>query len=200
MKLSLLFSLLLQISSTYADYSVDSSVYKNSDHEFISHRGSGPYGSYLTMEITYEPVEKLWRDIESKEGIKLKNRGEAHITVITPVEFNKVLSKKVSIAEIDKIALEQRIQSSKFHIECLGRFKKKMESGEEMTFFAVVTSKDLMSIRKKVEDLYLEKGGHKGSFRASKFYPHITVGFSKRDLHESDGAIKDKRACFKDIK
>lgn len=39
----------------------------------------------------------------------------------------------------------------------------------------------------------------KGKFRAERFFPNITVGFNKRDLHESDGVIKDKTTCFKPI-
>ncbi|PIK14867.1 2'-5' RNA ligase family protein [Halobacteriovorax sp. JY17] len=196
-----IFSLLLSgnIISKELEFNLENDIYSNSLIKFIPHHGSGPYGSYLTMQVNYEVVSKLWKDLEKKIGKKLKNRGEAHVTVITPIEYNEVLKNKISINEIDKIALDYKIQSSSFRVECLGKFGKNISGKLEETFFLVISSEDILKIRKKIAERFYTLGGDKSKFRATHFFPHITVGFSKRDLHESDGAIKDRRSCFASI-
>ena len=62
----------------------------------------------------------------------------------------------------------------------------------EFTYFVVVQSEDLISIRKKIQDSFVGKGGDKNDFNPLNYFPHITLGFTKRDLHESDGVIKGK--------
>lgn len=175
--------------------SLDSSVFKNADLDRLSHQGTGQFSTYLSMDIQYSPVKKLWKDTEKLTGLKLKNRGEAHITTITPPEYFHQLKGVVTIDEIEEIARKNSIQSSKFEVVCLGRGKK----DDMSTFYVVVKSKDLLDIRREVENLYLKKAGQPGKFKADRFYPHITVGFNKRDLHESDGIIKDEKTCFKPI-
>ncbi len=191
----LLFFKILITTVQAAMLSLDSSVLDNKNLEQLNHSGSGQFSTYLSMDIQYKPIKELWKQVEKETGLKLKNRGEAHITTITPVEFFHQLKDVVSIEEIDQIAKESSIQSSKFKIVCLGRGVK----DEMSTYYVVLESNDLLNIRKKVEKLFLEKGGKKGLFRAENFFPHITVGFTKRDLHESDGIIKDKSSCFKSI-
>lgn len=59
-----------------------------------------------------------------------------------------------------------------------------------------VNSPDLVAIRKEIQELYVSRGGDGRLFEANHYYPHITVGFSKQDLHEADGVIKDKNSCI----
>ena len=64
------------------------------------------------MNLPYAPVQKLYKQVEAFEGGRLKNRGEAHITVITPVEFWNVLKPQgLTMQEIQKIALAQKYKS-----------------------------------------------------------------------------------------
>jgi len=175
--------------------SLDSSVFRNSELNQLSHRGDGQFSTYLSMDIQYSPVKELWKEIETLVGLKLKNRGEAHITTITPPEFFHQLKGVITIDEIEEIARKKSIQASKFEVVCLGRGQK----DDMSTFYVVVKSQDLLDIRREVENLYLKKAGQPGKFKADRFYPHITVGFNKRDLHESDGIIKDEKTCFKPL-
>ena len=166
---------------------------------FIPHRGNGFFKNYLTMNISFAPMADLFRQLLIDQRKPLTNRGEAHITVVTPPEYQFVLGKLVTIDEIDEIASKNRIQNSTFHVICVGRGEKVIESKLEQTYFVVVDSDDLLSIRKQVEKLYLERGGDKGKFSADHFFPHITLGYTKRDLYEQDGIKKDKRSCWKNI-
>lgn len=88
-----------------------------------------------------------------------------------------------------------QIQYSKFEIACLGVGKAKIGNSEEKTFYAVVESQDLITFRQEIQKLVVSRGGTETDFNPHNFYPHITVGFTSRDLHESDGVIKNKSTC-----
>lgn len=189
MKTLLLF---LFVTSLYSsELFLDSSVFENGNRAFVPHHGEGRFGSYLIQDVNYQPVANLRESL----GKNLKHRGEAHITVVTPIEYFDVLKSKVSIKEIDTIALKEGIQESEFKVECLGRGKK----DKDETYFIVVSAPKLIEIRQKIQELFESRGGAKNSFKANHFYPHITVGFSSRDLHESDGVYKDKHSCINQI-
>ena len=176
-------------------FELSQSVYKNSDLPFTKHEGTGAFDSYLTMEIKYGPVKELFKQVAHAELKPLRNRGEAHITVITPVEYFEVLKEKVSIKEINEIAVHNNIQKSVFEVVCLGKgsFKK------DETFYLVLKSADLIKIRNEIQKLFISRGGKAEAFKASHFFPHITLGFTTRDLHEADGVIKDEKSCFANI-
>lgn len=189
----IIFSFFLILSSIQIfAYELPPEALKASHLPQLSHKGEGPYDTYLTMDLPFSPYERLRREIEKKTG-PLKHRGEAHITVITPPEFTKHLSPAgVTIEEIDFIAREMKIQSSRFRLVCVG----KGELREMQTFYAVAESEDLMNLRRKVAKLYLSKGGSPTGFLPENFYPHVTLGFTERDLHETDGILKDEKTCL----
>lgn len=167
---------------------------------FIEHTGEGPFANYLAMNIAYAPIEKFRADLEARLGAKLKNRGEAHITVITPPEYNEVLKPYVTIQEINRLAKDMRIQNSSFKPVCLGRGQTKIEGKTEQTYYIVVESHDLLKIRREVFKKYVDAGGEPSLFDPDAFYPHITLGFTQRDLHESDGIKKGKNSCLFGLK
>ncbi len=132
-------------------------------------------------------------------GDRLITRGEAHVTVLTPPELEAV-EKFVSIEDVERIALEESIQASDLTPVCLGRGEAILDRRKrERTYFIVVRSKNLLVIRRRIEALHIERGGERGVFQATKFYPHITVGFTKSDLHESHGVVKDERSCIFEV-
>lgn len=67
---------------------------------------------------------------------------------------------------------------------------------EIKTYFLVVGSPALLAIRKKISKLFVEKGGQAKDFVADNFFPHVTIGFTQRDLFESDGVVKDATSCI----
>ena len=87
---------------------------------FIKHNGYEKYQNYLAMNLSYLPLNALRKQIELRYSLILRNRGEAHITVITPPEFDQFLQGKISIAQIDSIAIKNQIQQAKFTIIGLG--------------------------------------------------------------------------------
>lgn len=174
-------------------------VYKNSKIPFISHTGSGPFDSYLTMEVNFEPIADLFKQLLIAKRMELTNRGEAHITVITPVEYFEILKSKITMTEIDELAQKHKIQSSKFEAVCVGKGSADINGKTEYAFYVVVRSPDLLKLREEIHKLFVSKGGDKEFFKPQYFYPHITLGFTERDLHLSDGVIKDESSCAGDI-
>lgn len=190
----------IKLLSSPTSIFVDDIIWESSKLSFISHIGPGPYDSYVTMDIPHLPVLKTCKAIESAIGRKLTNRGEAHITVITPPEFTGILKSALTMAEINDIAKEHRIQESSFDILCIGSGNRDLETVNEETFFFVVQSPDLLKIRKKIAEAFEAAGGIKGAFKPESFFPHITIGFTKRDLHLSDQVIKDDTSYDKRFK
>ncbi len=175
-------------------------IHQTKDLPFLSHSGPGAFDNYQTMNLPFDPVLELHQRWVEQEKIKLIHRGEAHITVITPIEFWNVLKPQgVTIQEIQNISKDQHLQNSKFQIICLGSGQASLNGKLEKTFYLVVESEDLLRLRQKIQDLFLSKGGSKNKFQPNNYYPHITLGFTQRDLHESDGVIKDKNSCVASI-
>lgn len=195
MKWTLISFIILLCGFSRADFfTISQDIYQNSTLPFL------PHDSYLIMNVNYSPVKKMVEQINNQRSIPLKNRGESHVTVITPVEYQNILKKKLSIAEINALAKEHKIQDSKFEMTCVGKGTVEIEGKEESTFYIVVKSPALLSIRKKIQQAFIKKGGTENAFVPERYFPHITLGFTKRDLHEHDGIIKDEKNCFADIK
>ncbi|MBO9667026.1 MAG: hypothetical protein J7501_09455 [Bdellovibrio sp.] len=163
---------------------------------FVSHDENAPFKSYLAMNFSYPGFQALLKETEAREKVTLKNRGEAHITVITPPEFDKVLSKKISIQEINAIAAKMNLQGSHFHPLCVGKGKAKIKDQEQSTYFVVMDSENLFKIRKAIQELYISHGGKASDFNPDLFYPHVTLGYTDRDLHYEDGVVKDAASCI----
>ena len=179
-------------------FNIDTQIHDNTKQVFIPHHGEGRFGSYLAMNINYPPILQLLKQLQQSEG-QLNARGEAHITVLTPIEYFDVLRNKLTIEQIDQVARAQDIQASQFKLVCLGRGQAILKSGWQQTYFVVVKSEALLKLRQTIQALYIKHGGVAKDFEPTEFYPHITVGFSERDLHLSDGVIKDKQACYAQV-
>ena len=109
------------------------------------------------------------------------------------------LTKILSLSVITEVAHLNRVQESPFEIICLGRGVKSEDSKVFSAYFLVVSSPDLVELRQSIQTLFITRGGDAGLFDPTDYYPHITVGFSDRDLHSQDGIIKNKSTCFSDI-
>ncbi|MGE3610362.1 MAG: hypothetical protein AB7I27_12300 [Bacteriovoracaceae bacterium] len=154
----------------------------------------------LALNVEYQDVKRLRSEISKLIGRPLTffkgwdEKGEAHVTTITPPEYNNQLKPYVSYEEISRIAQDHDIQSSDLRILGIGSGKKlfKGEMGE--TFFIIVESKRLLQIRNAIYQEYLKNNGPvngPNAFNPNRFYPHITIGFTHDDIHENDGLIKD---------
>ncbi|MFZ3229262.1 MAG: hypothetical protein WA160_03570 [Pseudobdellovibrio sp.] len=152
--------------------------------------------NYVSLDIAYPYYKMILGKLENRLGKSLKSRGESHVTLITPPEFN-VLKTKISPEQIHKMAAVFFETKPEFKSVCLGKFEKKILSEPQQVYFVVIESKDFLEFRKS---LALQSGLDKNTFDPDLFYPHVTIGFSERDLHYEDGAIKNATACPADLK
>jgi hypothetical protein len=177
---------------------VSNVILSNSALPFLSHNEGGPFGKALAMNVAYEPVKALRLELERRLGYSLKifkgwnSEGEAHITTITPPEFTNIFSSYIGIQEIDSLAVAYGIQSSDILIEGVGRGTAMLDNNMEETYFIIIKSEKLLKIRREIHRLFISRGGNPKAWDPDHFYPHITIGFTKRDLHEQDSVIKDK--------
>lgn len=176
---------------------ISKKVFETSQLPFVSHKGAGEFDTALAMNVPYEPVKELRKQLESELGQKLKfftgweKEGEAHITVVTPPEYFHLLKDKISIEEIEKIARAHKIQNSSFEVVGLGSATREINGKPETTYFVMVRALNLSEIRKQIFRAFVKAGGNKNKWDPEQFYPHITIGYTERDLHESDGVLKD---------
>jgi len=164
---------------------------------FLAHNGTGAFDNYLAMNLPFEPIRALHKAVEQRLGRTLLSRGEAHITVIKPSEYSTVLGKVLTMQEIDSIALALHIQRAALSVVCLGRAQYPINGTLEQTYYVVVRSEDLLRIRKAIFTRFVERGGEPSLFDPLHVYPHITVGFTKQDLHEEvQGVRKGENSCL----
>ncbi|OYZ19269.1 MAG: hypothetical protein B7Y39_12085 [Bdellovibrio sp. 28-41-41] len=153
---------------------------------------------YLSMSIDFDSIAAIRKNVEKIDRLVLQNRGEAHITVITPPEFEH-LKSVLTMELLNEVALLNRIQETPFEVVCVGRGQLKEDKKTLSTYYVVVDAPELVSLRHTIATLYKTRGGLVAGFNPDEFYPHITVGFTDRDLHQSDGVVKSKVSCLIDI-
>ena len=123
----------------------------------------------------------------------IKTRGEAHITVLTPPEFESI-KDVVSIQELHDLMQQLHIQEqTNYTMVCLGKSTAK-QIGD--TYYVVVDAPYLTLARQEIKKKVEERGGQ-GAWET--YHPHITIGFTKRDLFAQDGVVKDETSCWADL-
>ena len=95
----------------------------------------------LIRNINYKSVKALVKQVEAVRGIKLIDRGEAHITVITPPEAQgwydpsrKGMNFLICYREL-QLKYDKIIQQTKFSVVCIGEAIE----GDKHVFFLVKT-------------------------------------------------------------
>jgi len=177
------------------------SVHYTANIPFQAHIGPAPNGSYLAMTLPFAPINQVRQQIDillqknNPTSKNLKHRGEAHITVITPDEYENELKDIIKMAEINQLAIKYRLQAAQFAVLCLGVGTAKLKAVDAFTYYLVVFSKDLLNFRSALKKLFVARGGNPQVFNPIHYYPHITVGFTIDDLHEKNGVIKDIKSC-----
>jgi hypothetical protein len=170
-------------------------IFRNGWKPLKSNMGIGPNETYLAMDINYGPVQKLREELEREQQIKLQHGGEAHLTVITPAEY-QTLKRHLWMTDINTIAKRHYIQDSRFEVICLGKAQTK----KELTYYLVVKSEDLVLIRQEIHKAFIKKGGERTAFDPKNWHPFISVGFQKRDFSVDEGFIKNEKSCVRQIK
>ena len=197
--LALCLSICLPALATDARSDAFRTLRDNSNLRFEHHIDTDPksFKNALALNVFYPPIKNFRPVIEKKIGKPLKfltawkAEGEAHVTVITPPEFVNTLRHHLTMDRIHKIALEHQIQKADMKVLGIGSGTKKLDGIPQETFFVIVDSERLRKTRYAIYLEFIANGGKPTDFDPASFYPHITIGYTERDLHESDGIIKN---------
>ena len=154
---------------------------------------------WVGIPMPYAPVEKIREELEKRIGKKLHHRGEAHITVITPPEF-RILSQTLKMNWIEKIVAKEGSMKAPIKVLCLKKITAVLGNKTEESWFISVESAELREFRSQVWRRFVANGGIPGDFAWKRWAPHITVGFTSRDLHDEDRISKDKADCTYELK
>jgi 2'-5' RNA ligase len=178
-------------------------VYETAGREFVPHigeynpdTGEGKWKNYLTLDLAFEPIRHLRAQVENRFGVDLSAasaRGdEAHITIITPPEYWG-LHPFITMDEIiDRFG--ERIQKLKFKVLSLGEGTLVIDEVKESAYFVIIEANEMLELRREIYEIVVSRGGSVENFDPDRFYPHITVGFTKQDIHIEDGLHKDESA------
>ena len=80
---------------------------------FVSHP------DFLAVNVARAPAETLLSDLDKALGVKLKARGEVHITVLTPPEISS-LARKLPMRDIEALAAAQHLEETAWTPVCVG--------------------------------------------------------------------------------
>ncbi|MBI4870815.1 MAG: 2'-5' RNA ligase family protein, partial [Candidatus Riflebacteria bacterium] len=166
---------------------LDRSIKHNHDLPFVPHHGPGRFDSALAMNVRYGPILELRGQLEKQLGLELDflkawdPKGEAHVTVVTPLEYYDVLRPHLSIERLDELAREARIQDSPLKVLGVGCGRVNLDEKMEETYFLIVQSDELVRLRQKLHAEFFARGGRAAAWDPRHFYPHITIGYTKRD-------------------
>lgn len=153
----------------------------------IDHKKPAVAKSYVSLDLEYPEYQQTLNKLDIFLGTKLVNRGEAHITVLTPPEF-KAVTTNTSAEVIHQEWADWKTKT--FKKVCLGEGQIKENKKVLKTYYIVVESSDILAFRKYLKNKYALK-----NFEAEVFYPHITLGFTEKDLHFEQGVIKNQKSC-----
>ncbi|KAJ9530140.1 hypothetical protein QJQ45_023423 [Haematococcus lacustris] len=160
-------------------------------------------GSWLGFQLSWALYEPIFAQLNSTAGVApLVNRGDVYITTISTAEYAVLSSlSSITIQDINAIAMASDIQASSFVPHCVARFRKSLVTPAvvDEAYNVPASSADLVAIRQRVSDLYQMLGGEPGMFNPTSFLPHITLGFSRRNMGDADGVFKGENACWAPI-
>ncbi|KAI9469042.1 MAG: hypothetical protein EXX96DRAFT_590237 [Benjaminiella poitrasii] len=147
---------------------VDKRILNTKHVPFIEHPDGN--SSWLGITFDFQYVKPIFDLVNSTEEKPLLNRGEAHATVISPPEFAVLAKADITVDQMNEVAISHAIQSSKVDIVCLGKEDVVIQGQQRIVYQIIIKSKDLIKIRKRLFQLYVEKGGN-----TSLFDPNVLV-------------------------
>jgi hypothetical protein len=159
---------------------------------FLSH------SDWVAVPLPFAPIDQLRQNLEKSINTKLQHRGEAHITILTPPEWS-ILSQVLKMEDVEKLVLKERLMKAKIKIKCLKKVTATIKGRSEDSWFVAIDSPGMKDFRQEAWRLYVARGGTADDFKWQRWAPHITVGFTARDLHDEDQINKEKVRCAMEI-
>lgn len=165
---------------------------QSSSMPFLPHRA--PYT--LAVNLPNQPFADLTDQLRAALKLDLNRftgwnpQGESHLTVITPPDF-EILSKHLTGDDIDRVAADLKLQEADIIALGIGSGTISGQDGERQTYFVIADSARARAVRHAVHAAYVANGGNPADWDPTWYFPHVTLGFTHADLHESQGVLKD---------
>ncbi|KAG0359151.1 hypothetical protein BC939DRAFT_530175 [Gamsiella multidivaricata] len=183
---------------------IDKKVFNTANLPFIPHNGTALFTNWVGLNVDYQYIQPIFNLVNSTASLSngtLLSRGESHITVILPPEYDNILHPAgVTIEELNALATaDNRLQRARFGIECLGRVQAVSEPDkvfQQAVQIILKNYREVVAYREEVFGLFVRKGGNPALFDPNNFLLHITLGFRRRNLFVEDGVFKGKNACI----
>lgn len=102
--------------------------------------------TYLSLPLRYAPFDYLRQHLEQALQVPLKTRKEAHVTIITPIEF-KAIQAHISMQELVAIAQKMELERLPLRLLCIGEGATTRREQTLSTCFAIVEPSALISAR-----------------------------------------------------
>ena len=149
------------------------------------------------MNLPYQFIQPVFFEVQEREKLKLITRGESHVTVITPPEESILKAQGVSPQLIDAQAQREKIQDSELNPVCLGEGSALVGGVMDRTYFIVLEADRLRQLRLQFSALVAkDETSRLRQFEPGRYLPHLTVGFTRQDLFEQNGVVKDATSCI----
>ena len=92
----------------------------------------------LNLSVPFEPIQKLFEEVKTSFDLPaLRSRGEAHITVLTPPEFQRVFASQFTAQEVMDIMRQEGLEQSHYDTVCLGHVSAEIRGQEQKAFFVL---------------------------------------------------------------
>lgn len=161
-------------------------------------------GSHWAVSIPFASISELTEQLKSASDLKLKNRGEAHITILTPDDLKLLQLTPEKTSRILSIAQREPFSHVRFNVSCLGGIQTGNRTTDPKVFYIVVDSEDILNFRRKIREELFDNSACSSpdqDFCPDHYFPHITIGFTKSDIHPRvrDKIKKNKETCVAPI-
>ena len=100
--------------------------------------------NYVSLDLAYPYYKALLNKLELRKKLTLKNRGEAHITIISPPEY-AILLTGIPRETLDNAASEFLKTTPCFEHLCLGVGELKTKVKSSQTYYLVISSAELIT-------------------------------------------------------
>jgi 2'-5' RNA ligase len=151
----------------------------------------------LIRNVYYPAVNDLIPQLNKLYKVDLEDRKEAHITVVTPPEYQKNLKEIFTTNDIIS-HYQHDMQELPFEVVCVG--SRKSSTSSNRVFYLVVKSPDLLNLRFDLAKVARYRALERGipmAFQPEVFWPHITIGYVKGDVFEFS---KGPESCLPGVK
>jgi len=153
---------------------------------------------WLGLPLNFAPIEEVRKELEKKIGRTLNSKGEAHVTVITSPEW-RTLGQYLKMDVLDGLVVKEKMMGAKIKVKCLKKITATVNGKVEESWFVSLEAPELKEYRNEVWRRYVAAGGLPEDFDWKRWHPHITVGFTAKEVHDEDKVTKEKSRCEIDL-